>query len=218
MAFRSQDDVTMKLYSFDGAPNPARLKLFMDFKQIELDTIQIDLGTDEQLGEAYQAIVPEATVPALVLDDGSVLSAVIAIVHYLEERFPDKPLLGCTPEARANTLNWNHRLFTEIFSPIADAFRNAHPKYKDRALPGVAPVIQLPALAERGQLRLAEGFDMLDRELAQRPFLAGPDFSFADIDLLVAIDFAKWAARVTPDPALQHLSRWRDEARHALSG
>ena len=136
----------------------------------------------------------------------------------MEERFPDKPLLGRTPEARANTLNWNHRLFTEIFSPIADAFRNAHPKYQDRALPGVAPVIQLPALAERGQLRLAEGFDMLNRELAQRQYLAGPDFSFADIDLLVALDFAKWAARVTPDAALQHLSRWRDEARHALSG
>jgi glutathione S-transferase len=63
----------------------------MDFKQIELDTIQIDLGADEQLSDAYQAIVPEATVPALVLDDGTVLSAVIAIVHYLEERFPTNP-------------------------------------------------------------------------------------------------------------------------------
>ena len=87
----------MKLYTFDAAPNPARLKLFMDFKQIELDTIQIDLGAYEQLSDAYQAIVPEATVPALVLDDGTVLSAVIAIVHYLDERFPDKPLLGRTP-------------------------------------------------------------------------------------------------------------------------
>ena len=130
----------MKLYTFDAAPNPARLKRFMDFKQIELDTTQIDLGVDEQLGDAYQAIVPEATVPALVLDDGTVLSAVIAIVQYLEERFPDKPLLGGTPEARAATLNWNHRLFTEIFSPIADAFRNAHPKYKDRAQIGRAHV------------------------------------------------------------------------------
>ncbi len=59
---------------------------------------------------------------------------------------------------------------------------------------------------------------MLNRELAQRPFLAGADFSFADIDLLVAIDFAKWAARVTPDPDLHHLSRWREEARDALNG
>jgi len=70
----------------------------MDYKQIELDTTQINLGSEEQLGDAYKAIVPEATVPALVLDDGTVLCAVIAIVHYLEERFPDRPLLGRTPE------------------------------------------------------------------------------------------------------------------------
>ena len=84
----------MKLYSFDAAPNPARLKRFMDYKQIELDTTQINLGSEEQLGDAYKAIVPEATVPALVLDDGTVLCAVIAIVHYLEERFPDRRLTG----------------------------------------------------------------------------------------------------------------------------
>ena len=135
--------------------------------------------------------MPEATVPALVLDDGTVLSAVIAIVHYLEERFPDKPLLGRTPEARANTLNWNHRLFTEIFSPIADAFTNAHPKYQDRALPGVAPVIQIPALADRVQLRLAERFDILNRDLAHPQYLTGPDSSFSVHAFFVALHFAK---------------------------
>ena len=60
----------MKLYTFDPAPNPARLHMFMQYKGITLDTVQIDLGAEEQLGKAYRAIVPEATVPALVLDDG----------------------------------------------------------------------------------------------------------------------------------------------------
>ena len=62
----------MKLYTFDPAPNPARLGMFMQYKGITLDTVQIDLGAEEQLGEAYMAIVPEATVPALMLDDGTV--------------------------------------------------------------------------------------------------------------------------------------------------
>ena len=62
----------MKLYTFDAAPNPARLGKFMQYKGISLDTVQIDLGAEEQLSEAYRAIVPEATVPALVLDDGTV--------------------------------------------------------------------------------------------------------------------------------------------------
>ena len=73
----------MKLYTFDAAPNPARLGMFMQYKGISLDTVQIDLGAEEQLGEAYRAIVPEATVPALVLDDSTVLCSVIAIAHYL---------------------------------------------------------------------------------------------------------------------------------------
>lgn len=208
----------MKLYTFDAAPNPARVALFMAYKGISLETVQIDLGKEEQLGDAYRALVPEATVPALVLENGAVLSAVIAIVHYLEEVFPDKPLLGRTPEERALILNWNHRLFGEVFSAIADTFRNAHPNYVDRALPGPVNVAQLPELAERGRMRLTEGFSMLNNALASKTFLAGDHISFADIDLMVAIDFAKWAARMTPDQSLEHLHRWRVDTKAALEG
>ncbi|MDA0650109.1 MAG: glutathione S-transferase family protein [Proteobacteria bacterium] len=208
----------MKLYTFDAAPNPARVALFMAYKGISLETVQIDLGKEEQLGDAYRALVPEATVPALVLENGAVLSAVIAIVHYLEEVFPDKPLLGRTPEERALILNWNHRLFGEVFSAIADTFRNAHPNYVDRALPGPVNVAQLPELAERGRMRLTEGFSMLNNALTSKTFLAGDRVSFADIDLMVAIDFAKWAARMTPDQSLEHLHRWRVDTKAALEG
>lgn len=208
----------MKLYTFDAAPNPARVALFMAYKGISLETVQIDLGKEEQLGDAYRALVPEATVPALVLENGAVLSAVIAIVHYLEEVFPDKPLLGRTPQERALILNWNHRLFGEVFSAIADTFRNAHPNYVDRALPGPVNVAQLPELAERGRMRLTEGFSMLNNALASKTFLAGDHVSFADIDLMVAIDFAKWAARMTPDQSLEHLHRWRVDTKAALEG
>ena len=208
----------MKLYTFDGAPNPARLAMFMQYKGITLDTTQVNLGNQEQLGDAYRAIVPEATVPALVLDDGSVLCAVIAIAHYLESQFPDSPLLGQSAEERAQVLNWNHRLFSEIFAAAADAFRNGHPNYVDRALPGPANVAQLPELVERGRARLTAGFAMANERLANSAFLAGENFSFADIDLLAAIDFAKWGARLSPDESLAHLHRWRGEAKAALAG
>ena len=207
----------MKLYTFDAAPNPARLAMFMQYKGISIETVQIDLGSEEQLTDSYLSVVPEATVPALILDDGSVLCAVIAIVHYLEEQFPDKPLLGKSSEERARVLNWNHRLFGEIFSAVADVFRNGHPNYVDRALPGPKNVAQVPALVERGSARLEQGFAALNEVLSEQPFLAGEDFSFADIDLLAAIDFAKWGARMSPDDSLEHLHRWRIEARAALT-
>jgi len=126
--------------------------------------------------------------------------------------------LGRTPEERALILNWNHRLFGEVFSAIADTFRNAHPNYVDRALPGPVNVAQLPELAERGRMRLTEGFSMLNNALASKTFLAGDHVSFADIDLMVAIDFAKWAARMTPDQSLEHLHRWRVDTKAALEG
>ena len=59
---------------------------------------------------------------------------------------------------------------------------------------------------------------MLNEALERSPFLAGEQFSFADVDLLAAIDFAKWAARVTPEESLEHLHRWRTEAKAALTG
>ena len=208
----------MKLYTFDAAPNPARLAMFMQYKGISLDTVQIDLGAEEQLTESYLSLVPEATVPALVLDDGTVLCAVIAIVHYLEEQFPDKPLLGRTAEERARVLNWNHRLFGEVFSAAAEAFRNGHPHYANRALPGPTNVAQLPELVDRGRTRLGQSFAMLNDVLSEQSFLAGDHFSFADIDLLAAIDFAKWGARMTPDESLEHMHRWRAQAKAALAG
>ena len=208
----------MKLYTFDAAPNPARLTMFMQYKGSALDTVQIDLGAQEQLGEAYRAIAPEATVPALVLDDGTVLCSVIAIAHYLESQYPDKPLLGRTPEERARVLNWNHRLYSDIFAATGDAFRNGHPSYVDRALPGPVNFAQLPELVERGRSRLVAGLEVINEALSDSAFLAGEFFSFADIDLLAAIDFAKWGAQLTPDESLTHLHRWRGVAKAALTG
>lgn len=57
---------------------------------------------------------------------------------------------------------------------------------------------------------------MLNDVLSQQPFLAGETLSFADIDLLVAIDFAKWGARTSPDASLEHVQRWRENTEAAL--
>lgn len=207
----------MKLYTFDSAPNPARVKAFIDYKGIVLDTEQIDMMKSEHQSDAYTRLVPEATVPALILEDGTVLTEVIAIVHYLEMLYPERPLLGVTPVEKATILNWNHRLFNMVFAAVAEAFRNAHPAFKDRALPGLKPYPQIPELAERGRTRLHHGFETLDGILASRDFVAGSQLSFADIDLLTAISFAGWAAREEPSPALAHLAAWRVRAGDALA-
>ena len=206
----------MKLYTFDSAPNPARLKMFIDCKGIEIDTVQIDMGKAAQLEADYTEIVPEATLPALVLDDGSRLTEVIAIAHYLEGLHPDRPLLGTSNEEKAMILNWNHRLFNTVFMACAEIFRNSHPAYASRGLPGPADMPQIPALAERGRARLDLALKTLEHELGTRPFVAGDSFSFADIDLLAAVVFAKWGAKVDLSEKYPNLLAWRARTEAAL--
>ncbi len=206
----------MKLYTFDSAPNPARLKMFIDYKGITVDTVQIDMAKAAQLDKGYTDIVPEATLPTLVLDDGTRLTEVIAIAHYLEAIHPERPLLGTTPSERAFILNWNHRIFNTLFMACAEAFRNGHPAYAGRALPGPQNFEQIPALAERGKDRLMTGLEMINSELSHRPFIAGEQLSFADIDLLAVLTFAKWAAKTEPRDEMTDLHAWRQRASEAL--
>jgi len=208
---------TMKLYTYDSAPNPARIKMFMDYKDIHIETQQIDMTKTEHLSAAFLDVCPNGTVPTLILEDGRRLTEVIAIAHYLEALYPQRPLLGVTPVEKAMILNWNHRLFQTVFMATAEAFRNAHPAYKDRALPGIRPTAQIPELAVRGRDRLISGLEELDAELATRAFIAGEQFSFADIDLLALIQFAGWAARVKPEPSLTNLHTWHERATQVLN-
>ena len=206
----------MKLYTFDPAPNPKRLKIFIDYKGIELDTAQVNFQEGEQRTDAYKAIVPTGTVPALVLDSERVLSSVFAITQYLEALHPDRPLLGTSDEERALILDWNHRISNDVFKAIADLFRNTNPAFEGRALPGTLDTEQIPALAERGRSQLLHALTIINDELTSRDFVAGDSFSMADIDLLVSLHFAGWAAKFQPDESLTALSDWRQRAQAAL--
>jgi glutathione S-transferase len=197
----------MKLYTYPGAPNPRRLHIFMAEKGITLPSQHIDLMAQEQLGEAYRAINPLCTVPALVTDEGVTLTQVVAICEYLEALHPAPPLLGRTPLEKAQIREWSHRVFTEGFAPIADAFRNGNPAFAHRAMPGPLDLEQIPALVERGLQRLGAFWETLDSHLAGRDHMVGEAFSMADIDALAACGFARWIRQKIPEHCT-NLLRW----------
>ena len=91
----------MKVYAYDAAPNPQRLALFLKLKGVEIETQQVDLGNGEQHTDEYRHINPSGTVPALVLDDGSILTQSLAICEYLEEIYPQPALLPADASGRA---------------------------------------------------------------------------------------------------------------------
>lgn len=205
----------MHLYTYDPAPNPRRLGLFLSWKGIEIPTSQIDLMQLEQLGEVYRAICPAGTVPTLVLDDGTLMTEVIAICDYLESLYPQKPLLGTTPLARAQVLGWDHEIYMGPFSAIAEVLRNGSPNFADRALPGAVKTPQIPALVDRGRERLRRSWHTYDKALSNREFLVGDTLTLADIDLLVCTEFAKWIKESIADEH-QSLLAWRDRVRRVL--
>lgn len=189
----------MKLYTYDPAPSPQRLALFMRYKGIEIDTEQVDMAAGEHLGAAYKAMVPDQTVPALILEDGTLLTEVIGIVTYLEALHPEKPLLGTTPLEKGLVTSWNSKIYSMVFMSIAEALRNGSPGFKGRALPGPLDLEQIPELAERGKKRLAWAWEQIDQRLADHTWIAGDNFSFADIDLVVCAGFSGWVKCNPPE-------------------
>jgi glutathione S-transferase len=196
------------LYDCATAPSPRRARILLAEKGITVEKVQIDLARQEQLGEAYRALNPQCTVPALKLPDGTVLPDNPAIWAWAEAVQPEPPLLGRTPVDKALVASWNARLEFDGLMAVAEAFRNTSPAMKDRALTGTAPVPQIPALAERGLARFTRFADTLEAHMAGRSFVACDHFTLADITAVVLLDFARIVKFKLGD-AHPHLSGWR---------
>jgi glutathione S-transferase len=197
------------LYDCSTAPSPRRARILLAEKGVAHDTVQVDLRSGEQFGAAYRAINPHCTVPALRTDEGPVLTDNAAIAAYLEARFAQPALLGSTPLAKAEIASWNWRIEFEGLMAIAEALRNSVPAMANRALPGPVEYAQIPALAQRGLVRLQQFMDTLDQRLAGREFVATEQFSIADITAAVAVDFAR-VVRIKPGEQHAHLRRWHE--------
>jgi glutathione S-transferase len=191
----------MKLYDGGRAPNPRRTRIFLAEKGIRLPTEQIDLGALQHRSDAFRAVNPLMRVPALVLDDGTVITESIAICRYFEAVQPDPPLFGRGALEVARIEMWNRRLELHLLFPVSHVFRNSHPAMKEMEVP------QVPAWADANRPRIMEFLDTLDRDLGDRPFVAGDAFTVADITGLVALDFMKPAKLILPDE-LANVRRW----------
>ncbi len=197
------------LYDCATAPSPRRARILLAEKGVPHETVQVDLRSGEQLGEAFRAINPQCTVPALRTEEGPVLTDNASITAYVESRYPQPPLLGRTALDKAEIASWNWRMEFEGLMAIAEALRNSAPAMANRALPGPVDYPQIPELALRGLARVQQFMTMLDQRLAEREFLAAGQFSVADITAAVAVDFAR-VVRVKPGVEHAHLLRWRE--------
>jgi glutathione S-transferase len=194
----------MLLYNTPLAPNPRRVRIFLAEKNVTIPVRDVNLMAQEHQSEAYAQINPLKEAPALVLDDGAVLTESVAICRYIESLYPEPALFGRSPREQAFVEMWQRRVELRLFTPVALAFRHSHPALARLESP------QMPLLAEHQRPRAQQMMRFLDQELASRRFIAADDFTIPDITAIVAMDLTK-LARVEIPQDLPHLTRWRAE-------
>ncbi len=189
----------MKLYDYKYAPNPRRVRMFLAEKGIEVPTVQVDIMKGEQKQPEYRKIAPNGLLPALQLDDGTVILESVAICRYFEGLYPEPPLMGTDPLDAAIVEMWQRRIELELMQPMAMAFRNTHPI--------MASQRQFPDFGE-AQRKVAERrLVTLDRDLADREFIAGKRFTIPDITAFCAVEFFKLAGFSVADDQI-NIKRW----------
>jgi len=191
----------MKLYDGGRAPNPRRVRIFLAEKGIKVETQQVDLGALEQKSADYSAINPLQRVPALALDDGSVITESVAICRYFDAQFPEPELFGRPGREAAEVEMWNRRVELHLLLAVAQIFRHLHPGMTALEVP------QVPEWGEANKPRVMEFLSVLDRQLAAHPFAAGDNYTIADITGLVAIDLMKPAKIAVPEE-FGNVRRW----------
>jgi len=203
----------MKIYDSLG-PNPRALRMFLLEKGMTIPTAPVDLLGAENRRPPYTERNPGGQVPALELDNGRVIGETVAIFEYLEERQPQPPLIGTTPEERAETRMWQRRVELNITEHLYNAFRYAEGlgMFQDR-------MRVLPEAADGLKAIVRDKLVWLDGLMAGKQFVAGNRFTIADIILYCALDFGSTVGQPL-DPALKNLTGWmqRIAARPSAAG
>jgi len=173
----------MKLINSIG-PNPQVVRTFAAEKGITLQMETIDIMKGQNRQPDYLKKNPAGGSPCLELDNGMYLSEITAICEYLEDKFPAKPLIGSTPEEKAETRMWTRRIDLYVCEPLANGFRFSEglAMFKSR-------ITTLPEAAE-GLKRLAqEKITWIDGLIAGRQWICGNRLTLADILLYAFLNF-----------------------------
>lgn len=194
----------MRIIETRTAPNPRRVRIFLAEKGISVPFEEVDLMAGALRTPEFSALNPLQRVPVLILDDGTVIAESVAVCRYFEEVQPLPALFGEGPVGRASVEMWNRRVEFGLFGAVAAVFRHLNPKMSHLEVPQVA------AWGEANKEKTAEMLALLDAVLQDRPFIAGPQYSIADITALVAVDFMR-AARLKRPPGLDNVARWHAE-------
>ena len=192
----------MKLYDTPRAPNPRRVRWFMVEKGItDIEIVPINLMQGDQRQPEFVAKTGLANVPVLELDDGTAISESVAICRYLEAKYPQPNLFGRTPEETAHIEMWTRRVELMIAHPFMIGVRHTHPAM-------AALEAQDAAVGAYNMSVASRALRVIDRQLANHPWIAGDRLTMADIVAFIGFDFARGMVKFQAPEDMTHVARW----------
>jgi glutathione S-transferase len=195
----------MKIYDYQGFPNPARVRIALAEKGLteKVQFITIDVPNGEHRAPAFLAKNPSGAVPVLELDDGTTISECTAITEYIDHVSGEPTLTGRTAKERAVIHMMQRRAEAGLLDAVGTYFHHA--------TPGLGPKLETYQCSEWGghqKERAVASMKYLDEVLAGQPYLAGQTFSMADITAFAGLGFADFA-KIEIHANLKHLKAWR---------
>ena len=193
----------MKLYNSVG-PNPQVVRTFLAERGITLDMQDVDIMAGDNRKPDFLQINPAGQLPALVLDDGSILTEITVICEYLDETQPGESFMGDTPERRAHNRSWTRWADLNVCEPLANGFRFSEglPLFESR-------MRCIPEASDGLKACAQDKLAWLDGQLGSRPFLAGDTYSLADILLSTFLTFGEQVGQPL-NRDLKTLAAWYD--------
>ncbi len=191
----------MKLYDLPPSPNARRVRIFIAEKGLDIPVVPVDMMTGENQSEEYLAKNPLGKMPLLELDDGTCIAESAAICRYLEEMNPEPPLFGREAVDKALVDMWHRRMEFELLIPMITIFVHTGEMWKDR-------VTQIPELAEVTTKNVQGRMEWLNQELEGKQFIAGADYTVADITAQCAFVMGKAALGIRIPEGLNNLNDW----------
>lgn len=187
------------------APNPRRVRIYLAEKGLSVPSEQLSIPLGEHRGEAYLAVNGLGQIPALKLDDDSVITESVSICRYFEALHPEPPLFGVGAKGVAQVDMLCRRVELRLMVPLAGVWMHTHP-FTARV---VKP--QYTEYGESQRPRVLSAMREFDTLLKDREWLNASEYSIADIVLLTTVDFAGFVGVPMPDE-LQHLRDWHARA------
>ena len=173
----------MKLYDNKMANSPRKVRMFLAEKNItNVEMVEINMMEGEHKTPEYRAIAPNSRIPALQLDDGTVIMESTAICRYLESLHPEPNLFGESPIEIASIEMWQARIFNELMIPLAMGFRHLHPAMS-------ALETQNKEYGETQKNIGIKSLKYFNNVLSESEFVAGDRYTFADIQMITTTDF-----------------------------